>query len=427
MREDFLHFIWKYKKIQSAILYSSQKEAIEIISVGTHNQLSGPDFFNAQLKINQQLWAGNVEIHIKSSDWYAHGHETDANYENVILHVVWEDDVAIFRKDNSPIPTLELKSYITPKILEAYQSLFDNSRKKFINCEMQITEIDDFLFKNWLDRLFFERLEQKSNIVAELLKKYNNDWEQVLFYLLLKNFGLKINANSFESLSQKLPFSFVRKISDKVLSLESVFFGLVGFLEDEEITDTYYYNLKNEYHYLEQKFKLNKEGILKPDFFKLRPSNFPTIRLSQLANLYVKNQNLFSKIIEANTIEAIYSLFDVCASDYWKTHFTFGKESKKSTKKLSKKFIELLFINTVLPLKFYHSKSINKPIQDKIITMVSELRKEQNNIIDTYVALGLNVNNAMQSQAILQLYNNYCTKNKCLECAVGNHLLKGNT
>jgi hypothetical protein len=427
MREDFLHFIWKYKKLQVSELLSSQNETIEIVSVGTHNQLSGPDFFNSQIKINQQLWAGNVEIHIKSSDWYAHGHETDVNYDNVILHVVWEDDVAIFRSKNTQIPTLELKKYLSPKLLEAYQLLFDTRKNRFINCENQLTAVDDFVFKNWLERLFFERLEQKSKLVAELLQKYNNDWEQVFFLLLLKNFGLKINGDSFESLGANLPFSVVRKIGDNVAQLEAAFFGLVGFLEDSDIADAYYINLKKEYEYLEHKFKLNKEGVQKPDFFKLRPPNFPTVRLSQLANLYAKNQNLFSKILEVDTVEALYLIFNTQASIYWDSHFTFGKESKKSNKKLTKKFIELLLINTILPIQFYHAKSINKPVDDKIISMVSNIKKEQNSIIDNYLSLGVKINSAMESQAILQLYNRYCSKNNCLQCAVGNHLLKGNT
>ncbi|MDP5229147.1 MAG: DUF2851 family protein [Cellulophaga sp.] len=427
MREDFLHFIWKYKKIQTNQLFTSQGENIEIVSEGTHNQLSGPDFFNAQVKISDQLWAGNVEIHIKSSDWYVHGHENDTNYDNVILHVVWEDDVAIFRKDNTQIPTLELKKIIPQKVLERYKSLFDTSKKNFINCEKQITSIDDFSFKNWLERLFFERLEQKAIYVEELLEKYNNDWEQVLFSLLLKNFGLKINGNSFKSLSEHLPFSTVRKISDNTTQLEAIFFGMVGFLEDDEISDHYYTNLRNEYSFLAHKFKLNKEGVEQPEFFKLRPPNFPTIRLSQFAAIYAENQNLFSKILASSTLEDIYKLFNVQASDYWTTHFTFGKASKKSEKKLTKKFIELLLINTILPLKFCYARSLNRTGDVSIVDIISAIKKEKNNIIDQYLALGVKVDNAFESQAILELYNNYCSKNNCLQCAVGNHLLKGNT
>lgn len=427
MREDFLHFIWKYKKIYSEQLLTTQNELVEVVATGIHNHLAGPDFFNAQIKVNHQLWAGNVEIHSKSSDWYAHGHETDVNYDNVILHVVWEDDVAIYRKDHTQIPTLELKNYIAPKVLEAYQKLFNKTENSFINCEKQLSSVDPFLLKNWLDRVFFERLEQKSIVVAELLSTYDNDWEQVLFSLLLKNFGSKVNGDSFWSLSQNIPFSKIRKISSHLEQLEAIFFGMVGFLDADDITDVYYRNLQTEYRYLQHKFQLKNEAVQKPHFFKLRPPNFPTIRLSQLAKLYHKHQNLFSKVLAADTLEDIYSLFNVKASDYWDTHFTFGKESKKSVKKTSKKFIDLLVINTLLPLKFYHAKSLHNAEDITLLKLISQMTKEENNILKNYESLGVNISNAMESQAILQLYHRYCSKNNCLQCAVGNHLLSGNT
>lgn len=427
MREDFLHFIWKYKKIRTAPLVSSQNETIEILSEGTHNHLSGPDFFNARIKINEQLWAGNVEIHMKSSDWYAHGHESNPNYDNVILHVVWDDDVAIFRKDNTQISTLELKAYVSKEVFEAYQKLFEARTNRFINCQNNITSVNDFVFKNWLERLFFERLEQKSNAVAELLVRHNNDWEQVLFSLLVKNFGLKINGESFQSLSESLPFSIVRKIGDSALQLEATFFGMVGFLESDEISDAYYLHLRKEYQFIEHKFKLNNQAVQKPEFFKLRPSNFPTLRLSQIANLYSKNQNLFHKIIDAQSLDVIYDLFNVQASTYWNSHFTFGKESKKSSKNLTKNFIELLLINTILPLKFEYAKHFNTAEEASIVAIVAGIKNERNSIIDNFLSLGVGISNAMESQAVLQLYNNYCSKNNCLHCAVGHHLLKGNT
>ena len=397
MREDFLHFIWKYKKIRKAPLVSSQNETIEILSEGTHNHLSGPDFFNAKIKINEQLWAGNVEIHNKSSDWYAHGHESDQNYDNVILHVVWDDDVAIFRKGNSQISTLELKGYVSKEVFEAYQKLFESRTNKFINCQNEISSVNDFIFKNWLERL------------------------------LLRNFGLKINGESFQSLSESLPFNIVRKIGDNALQLEAAFFGMVGFLESDEILDAYYLHLRKEYQYLAHKFKLNNQTVQKPEFFKLRPSNFPTLRLAQIANLYSKNQNLFRKIIDAQSLDAIYEVFDVQASEYWNSHFTFGRESKKSPKKLTKNFIELLLINTILPLKFQYTKHFNTEEEPSILEIIASIKNERNSIIDNFLSLGLGIANAMESQAVLQLYNNYCSKNNCLHCAVGHHLLKGNT
>tara|TARA_R110002050_G_scaffold14313_7_gene45235 strand:- start:6896 stop:8179 length:1284 start_codon:yes stop_codon:yes gene_type:complete len=426
MREDFLHFVWKYKKLQVEELRTSKNEIIEVVSGGTHNHFSGPDFFNAQIKINDQLWVGTVEIHLNSSDWYAHGHELDSNYENVILHVVWEDDVAIFRKNNTQIATLELKNYISRGLIDAYQNLFDAKGQKFINCEKDIFKIDTFLVKNWMDRLFFERLERKSNTVSELLTQSKNDWEQVLFILLLKNFGLKINADSFYSIAQNLNFSVVRKIIGNGQQLESLFYGLAGFLEDDKILDTYFLQLKKEYHFLKYKYNLNAHGVQKPEFFKLRPPNFPTIRLSQIANLYVANQNLFSKIIAAVTLTELYFILNVAASTYWDNHFVFGKISKKSTKKLTRKFINLLIINTILPMKFFHAKSLGKNIEEEIIKIISEIKKEENSIINNFTSAGIKISNAMESQSLLQLYNGYCSKNKCLQCAIGNSLLEGN-
>lgn len=426
MREDLLHFIWKYKKLQLTDLVTTNEESVVVINVGLHNHLAGPDFFNSKIDIDGQLWAGNVELHIKSSDWYAHRHEEDVNYDNVILHVVWEDDTSVFRKDGSEIPTLELKKYIPQELLLAYQNLFDKREKTFINCEKDIDAIDSFVFQNWLERLYFERLERKSDLVLELLKQSNNDWEKVMFTMLLKNFGLKINGDSFFSIANTLGFSVVRKIQNNPLQLESILYGLAGFLEDDTMVDSYYLDLKKEYGFLSNKFDIQKEGIQKPEFFKLRPPNFPTIRLSQLASLYSKHQNIFSKIIDATDLDEIYEVFNVSTSEYWNNHFTFGKISKKSSKKLTKTFIDLLVVNTLLPLKFCYAKHMGKEVDEEIITIVSKIKKEENSIISNFKTIGAKAMNAKDSQAMLQLYNEYCTQNKCLQCIVGSSLLEGN-
>ncbi|TMM56054.1 DUF2851 family protein [Maribacter algarum] len=426
MREDLLHFIWKYKKLQLTDLLTTSGQSIVLIDVGLHNHLAGPDFFNAKANIANQLWAGNVEIHIKASDWYLHKHEEDSNYDNVILHVVWEDDATVFRKDNSEIPTLELKNYISRELLMAYKNLFDKRQKTFVNCEKDIAQVDSFVFQNWIERLFFERLERKSEFVLSLLKNSKNNWEQVLFSLLLKNFGLKTNGEAFLSLSYALDFSVVRKLQSDVLQLESVFFGMAHLLNDETILDTYYIQLKKEYQYAQHKFDLKNEGVIKPEFFKLRPPNFPTIRLSQLAKLYAVHQNVFNKVIHAHSIDELYSLFDISANIYWDNHFTFGKSSKKSPKRLTKKFIDLLIINSVLPLKFCYARHLGKDPNESIISIISNIKREDNSIISNFKNHGVTVKNARDTQAILQLYTEYCTKNKCLECAVGNTLLQGN-
>ncbi|VAW12151.1 FIG00650353: hypothetical protein [hydrothermal vent metagenome] len=426
MREDLLHFIWKYKKLELGNLVTSKNEKIQIVDFGTHNHLAGPDFFNAKVNIDGQLWAGNIEIHIKSSDWYAHGHEEDVNYDNVILHVVWQDDTSVFRKDSSEIPTLELKNYISETLLKRHQKLFDKKDVGFINCEKSIGDIDSFIVQNWLERLYFERLERKSNDVFKLLKQSNNDWEKVLFVLLLKNFGLKINGDSFMSIAQALDFSVVRKIRNESMALESVLFGLAGFLEDRTIVDSYYIELKKEFAFLNNKFDIQRTGIQKPEFFKLRPPNFPTIRLSQLTNLYAEHQNLFTEIIHTSSLDDMYKVFNIAASKYWNNHFTFGKESKKSRKRLTTKFIDLLIINTILPLKFCYAKHLGKDVNDEILDIISSIKREDNSVVDNFMKLGVDLKNAKDSQSILQLYNGYCVENRCLECAIGSSLLYGN-
>ena len=423
MKEDFLHFIWKYKKLPLGNLITSKGEQVCVMDVGTHNHLAGPDFFNAKIEIDGQLWAGNVEIHLKSSDWYAHHHERDLNYNNVILHVVWEDDAEVFRSDNTTIPTVQLKDFISAEVLHAYRGLFNKSKKSFINCENDIDQIDSFTMQNWLERLYFERLEQKSVFVIELLKASKKDWEQVLFSMLLKNFGLNINGEAFLSLALALDFSVVRKLQTDILRLESVFFGMSHLLEDASILDEYYTQLKKEFKHQKSRFDLKEDAVQKPDFFKLRPSNFPTVRLSQLANLYGSNQGLFQKVVHASSLEEFYRIFDVAASTYWRDHFTFGKTSKKSTKKLTKKFIDLLLINTVLPLKFCHAKNMGKEINVEIEAIISAMKEEQNSVVDNFKLHGVSIESAKDSQAILQLYKQYCTKNRCLQCAVGSGLL----
>ena len=421
MQEAFLHYVWKQKKFDLANLNTIREEAVLVKQVGLHNQLAGPDFFNAQIQIGEQLWAGNVEIHIKSSDWYVHNHENDKAYDNVILHVVWEHDADVYRKDSSVIPTLELKKYVNPSVLENYQRLFSN-QQKWINCENDFTEVDDFLINNWLDRLYFERLEQKSEIIQELLQQSKNNWEAVFFSMLAKNFGLNINGEAFFSMSRSFDFSIIRKLQSNQEELESLFMGQLGLLiEDSE--DPYFNNLKHRYTFLKQKFKLDNTSVLPVQFFRLRPPNFPTIRLSQLARVYHKHNNLFSLVITRKTLEDFYELFDVEVSEYWQIHYNFITESKSSKKKLTKSFINLLLINTIVPIKFAYAKSQGKEIAEDILQLMQDLSAEKNSIVSKFQELKKVANSANQSQALIQLKTNYCDKNKCLQCAIGNALI----
>tara|TARA_R110000751_G_scaffold100572_2_gene194489 strand:- start:3724 stop:5037 length:1314 start_codon:yes stop_codon:yes gene_type:complete len=421
MKEDLLHFIWKFKKYPINGLVTTSGEAINVVSTGIHNHLSGPDFFNAQLELNQQLWAGNVEIHIKSSDWYAHNHQEDSNYDNVILHVVWEDDLSVFRKDGSQIPTLALKEYIPLKILDTYQNLFDARNYKFINCENEFIRVDEFIKDNWMDRLFVERLEQKTAIINKLLEETNNNWEHVLFLMLLKTFGSKINGETFMEIGKSIDFSIIRKLYNKPLEMESLLFGQANLLNGADEGDKYFNDLKKEYAYLKHKYNLN--SVFKsPEFFRLRPSNFPTIRIAQLSAIYVKNNNLFHLLIEKDEPN-VSGVLNAEISEYWEDHFNFGKTSKKSKKRVTISFLDLLMINTIIPLKFAFQRYKGSVDNDALLKIMSDIKKEENNLISKFGKLGVIVKSAKDSQTYLQLYNNYCSKDKCLDCAIGASLM----
>jgi len=424
MQEDFLHYLWKHKKFDFLDLKTTQCEPVSIVSVGAHNHNSGPDFFNAQLKIGNQLWAGNVEIHVNANDWFIHNHETDKAYDNVILHVVWEDEGVIYRNDKTSIPTLVLKNYVRQDILNNYQKLFHKA-EKWINCDADFKAVDDFTLKNWLERLYFERLERKSKDIEILLQNSKNNWEVVLFKMLFKSFGLKVNGDAFASVANSFEFSIMRKIQSNKIQIEALLFGQSGLLTIDS-QEPYYLTLQKEYQFLQQKFKLSNDSITSIQFFRLRPLNFPTIRLSQLANLYHSSQNLFSKLIEIDTIDAFYDLLQVTASEFWKTHYTFGTSSKKSKKQLTKSFIDLVLINAIIPLKFSYAKYQGQQINTTIIDLIQNITSEKNSVVKKFNTLKTVSKTALESQALLQLKTNYCNKNKCLQCAIGNSLLAKN-
>jgi hypothetical protein len=421
MKEDFLHYLWKYKKLDLSNLKTTQNEEITILNSGQYLQKEGPDFFNAQLIIGKQKWAGNIEIHLKSSDWYVHQHEKDDNYNNVILHVVWQHDAPIYRIDNTEIPVLELQNIVNKQLISQYNDLI--TPKSWIFCEKQISTIDDFVLKNWQERLFLERLERKSQTVNELLAQSQNDWESVLFYMLAKNFGLNTNGETFLKIAQSISFQIIRKEAVNVTYIESLLFGQAN-LFPAEIEDNYVKELQSWYDYLVLKYKIKKIIVAPPQFFKHRPDNFPTIRLAQLAMLYYKQRNLFSQIIEAKSIAQLYQIFDVSVSDYWKTHYNFEKPSPKKEKSISISFINLLIINTIIPLKFAYANSLGKENSEELISLIASIPAEKNTIIEKFSHFGLASKNAFQSQALLQLKNEYCNNKKCLQCAIGIQLIK---
>ncbi|HEU0136966.1 MAG TPA: DUF2851 family protein [Flavobacterium sp.] len=354
MKEDFLHYLWKFKKFRITNLQTTIGEALTIINTGQYLQLAGPDFFNAQITINDQKWAGNIEIHVKSSDWYLHHHETDKAYENVILHVVWDHDTEIFRSNNTHIPVLQIKDYVDAELLHRYYYL--TTPKSWIFCEQYISNTDSFVFKNWLHRIFLERLERKVQPMQMLLEQTNHDWEATLFYSLARNFGLNTNGDAFFSLAQRIPFAVVRKEREDASNIEAMLFGQAGLL-NADFQDNYPKTLQSHFDYLKLKYQMEDAATIEVEFFKHRPDNFPTIRLSQLASVYQKNANLLSDVITSPSIKALYSLFNVSVSEYWVTHYQFDRPSPKKNKPLSKQFIDLLIINTIVPIRFAYNKS----------------------------------------------------------------------
>lgn len=421
MKEELLHAIWKYQLVQSNLLHTTQNEKICILYNGQHNDLEGPDFHNAKIQIGNQLWFGHVEIHIKSSDWYVHRHHLDANYDVVILHVVWEHDTEIFTRGNQPLPTLELKKLVSPKILKNFNEL-KYAKKKWIPCEHQIQTVDKFTVQQWQERLLIERLEYKSTQITKLLIEYKNDWEAVLFLLLAQNFGMKQNAEAFLTWAQSMSFTTIRKVRSHSTALSALFFGQAGLL-DELIEDPFYIRIQEEYAYLKKKHQLQPISHKLFRFYGIRPHSFPTIRMAQLAAVYHQHSNLFSKILSINTNYQAYELFRVDVPDYWLRHYTFTKSSPKRKKRLSKNFIDLLLINTIIPLQFAYNKAQNKG-EEPNLQLLRSLSPENNSIIQKFEEIGVKVNNAFDSQALLELKKNYCTRMRCLECAIGLKILK---
>ena len=422
MNEDFLQYVWQYKMFSKIDFKTTDGEDVTILKAGLHNKNAGPDFLNAAVKIGAQKWIGNVEVHIKSSDWYVHKHETDANYDAVILHVVWEHDAIIYMENNQPIPTLVLKEYVDNTVLNNYRTLFFTPTT-WLACDTALTRVDNFILNNWKERLFFERLERKSNEIAALLLHHNSDFEAVLFQLLAKNFGLKVNGDAFLRLSQSTPYPIVKKVSANSHQFAALLFGQAGFLE-ETVEDSYHQELKKEYAYLKHKFNLEAIPNNIFSFFRMRPTNFPTIRIAQLVALFSKHQNLFSKLIVLDKLSDFYDLFSVEVNQFWNTHYNFSAVSKVSSKKLTKSFIDLLIINTVIPLKFLYQKSRGVVDEESFLQLLEKIKPEKNAIISKFKDLGVSTKSAFDTQTLIELKNNYCAPNRCLECAIGIQFLK---
>ena len=416
MREEFLYYLWE-NRLTDKNLQTTEGEAVEVVTTGYRNTNSGPDFLEAKIQIGDKLWAGHVEIHVKSSDWYRHGHQTDKAYKNVILHVVYENDTQV-----NDIPTLELKGHFDESLFTQYQKLI--ASKTWIPCEKSIAQVPLFTRLSWLDRMAVERLESKSETVTKILEANQFDWEDALYKLLMRYFGLKVNNEAFEYLANILPFKTLLKHADNLLQVEAMLMGCAGFLEDD-FTEEYPLLLKREFSVMKAKFNLLSMPAERWKFMRMRPSNFPTIRLAQMAQLIHKNGCLFSKIKVAKDTAEVKALFNVETSEYWKTHYRFDIPAELKPKHLGDTTADVLIINAVAPLLFCYGKlHKDESVCETAMQFLEDTEAEDNAIIRHYAQCGITVDNAMQSQALLHLYNMYCKRKRCLECRIGAVLLK---
>ena len=430
MREEFLYYLWENRLIDKD-LKTTEGEIIEIVATGYRNTDSGPDYLEAKIQIGDKLWAGQVEIHVKASDWNRHGHQNDKAYQNVILHVVYENDVKA-----SVIPTLELKGRFDETLFFNYQRFI--SSKAWIPCGNIITQVPPFTRLSWLDRMAVERLESKAETVNKILETNQFDWEDAFYKLLMRYFGLKVNNEAFEYLASILPFKTLLKHADNLLQVEAMLFGCAGFLEGE-FTDEYPQMLKREFSVMRAKFNLLVMPVEHWKFMRMRPGNFPTIRLAQMAQMIQHNGCMFSKIKEAEDIAEIKTLFDVEASDYWETHWRFNTrlpqggspvglpdhDSRKMPKHLGDATADVLIINTVAPLLFCYGKMHKDESQcENAMQFLEGTAAEDNAVIRHFAQCGIDAQNAIQSQALLHLFNMYCKRKRCLECRMGNVLMR---
>lgn len=419
MNEYLLQYLWNYKILTHFDFRDTQGNKIEVLNYGNWNHDAGPDFKMAKIKINNLTLVGNIELHTKSSDWDLHQHTENPEFQNIILHIVFEHDKKVDFIDEKQIPTLELKDYISKNTLDFYQKTL--VKEKFIACEDNLTP--QHIPFHFSEEKLLQKLDEKANKIEEDLRKYKNDYEAVLFHHLAYAFGLKINAKIFKSLAENIDFKVIQKLSQNLTSLEALFFGFSDWLEEPKDEQTKIW--KREFEFITKKHQLNHLRF-RPQFFRLRPPNFPTIRLSQLAMLYYQEKKLFSKIIHTDNVADFYALFHpVHASEYWNTHFNLGKISKQNkVKKLSNSFINILLLNAILPIKYAYHRHHKEDAGEKIINIYQNLKPEKNTIINHFTSLKIPIKNALDSQAYIYQHKNFCEEKKCLNCSIGFQILK---
>ena len=418
--EQLLHYVWKHKIFPLKELKTTTGQQVEVIDTGLANTDAGPDFFNAKLKLDGVLWIGNIEIHERSSDWFKHGHHADAGYNSVILHIASEIDTEISRSNGERIPQIQL---ICPEAVRTnYKELLETD--SYPPCYRIIPSLPPFTAHSWMTALQMERFEQKATLLNERLKRCQGNWEDAFFITLARNFGFGLNGDAFETWAHRLPFRAVDKHRNDLFQIEAIFFGQAGILEDSD-GDGYYLRLKKEYTYLQHKFGLIPMDASLWRFLRLRPANFPHIRIAQLACLYHRAYGLLSRIMETETLQGVRDILKGGTSEYWLTHYTFGGSSPSRPKTLSNTSLDLLIINTVVTFLYaYGLHKGNRVLCARAGSFLEELKAENNYITRMWEQCGLKASNAADSQALIQLKKEYCDKKKCLYCRIGYEYLK---
>lgn len=423
--EKLLHYVWQHRIYPLGTLHTEDGAEVDIIDPGLHNFNAGPDFFNAKVKIGGQLWVGNVEIHERASDWFRHQHQQDAAYNNVVLHVVSVADEQALTLDGKSLPQLILT--VPPEILRNYEELLHEDT--FPPCYRIIPHLPDIKKHAWLAALTAERLEDKTNRLRGYLQRTCKDWERTFFIALARNFGFSVNSEAFEEWAFLIEPSAVGKHRDNAFQVEAFFFGQAGLLDDtavaQERRDDYFCRLQKEYAFLKHKFSLTPMDFHHWKFLRLRPQNFPHVRLSQLVDLYFRQGVNFSRILETRNLNSLRSLLRAEATDYWRRHYTFGTDSVENPKQLQNASLDLIIINTVAPLLFTYGKErLDESLCERAFNLLEETRAEHNFITRSWAAAGLPVRNAADSQALIQLKREYCEKRDCIRCRFGTEYLR---
>ena len=428
--EELLHYTWKHRLLPLQPLETTDGRPVEVIDPGLHNRNAGPDFFNAKVRIGDTLWVGNIEIHQKASDWYQHGHDRDPRYDNVVLHVCETIDRDVMTSDGKYLPQLQLT--IPQTVREHYEELLQTDQ--YPPCYRIIPDLSRLTVHSWMAALQTERLERKTEDIRHRAERLGGSWEDAFFVTLARNYGFGINGEAFEEWAYNVPLSAVGHHRDDLFQIEAIFMGQAGLLEldtipahyqQDALNDGYFARLRNEYQYLAHKFSLKPMDVSHWNFLRLRPQNFPHIRISQLANLYYQQKLGLSALIECQTVNDLKTLLHTQVTPYWETHYTFGSLSAKNEKHLSYGSLNLLMINTAIPMLFAVGRHRqHEELCDRAFNLLEELKPENNYIIRLWQQCGLEVRSAGDSQALIQLKKEYCDRRNCLRCRFGYEYLK---